>query len=143
MKKKRIWPILFGLYSALMLWLLFDRTGYVEGVPYGEQMKLNLIPLQTIRLFLVVLDHPRYWKDAMVNLFGNILMFIPLGFLLPKVFPKLGRLWKTLLVTTVIIVAVEVLQLLTLLGICDIDDLILNVIGAAVGYGLYRLFSHS
>ena len=143
MKKNRIWTVIFGLYCAGMLWLLFDRMGYVEGIPYAEQLKLSLVPFRTIRLFLDVLNHPQYRLHAVVNLFGNIIMFVPLGFLLPKVFAKLGRLWKTLLVTTVIIVLVEVLQLLTLLGTCDIDDLILNVIGAAVGYGLYRLFSHS
>lgn len=38
-----------------------------------------------------------------------------------------------------IIVAVELLQLFTLLGSCDIDDLILNMIGAFLGYGLFRM----
>ena len=37
-----------------------------------------------------------------------------------------------------IITAVELTQLFTLLGSCDIDDLILNVVGAAVGYGLFK-----
>ena len=143
MKKNRIWSILFGLYSALMLWLLFDRIGYVKGIPYGQQLKLNLLPLRTIRLFLEVLDHPRYWVDAVVNLLGNILMFIPLGFLLPTVFPKLGKFWKTLLAATMIVIGVEVAQLLTLLGTCDIDDLILNLIGAAVGYGIYKCTAKS
>lgn len=138
MKKSRIWAVLFCLYGALMLWLLFDRTGYVEGIPYREQLKMNLVPFQTIVLFLKILNHPQYWKDAVVNLFGNIMMFIPLGFLLPEVFPRLGRLWKTLLATAGIITLVELAQLFTLLGSCDTDDLILNVAGAAIGYGLHK-----
>lgn len=138
MKKNRIWIVMLGLYCAGMLWLLFDRSGYVEGIPYGEQLKLSLVPFRTIRLFLDVLDHPQYRLHAVVNLFGNIIMFIPLGLLLPKVFPKLGKLWKTLLTAAAIIIAVETAQLLTLLGTCDIDDLILNLPGTAIGYGLHK-----
>lgn len=139
MKKKRIWVFLFVLYSTVMLWLLFHRTGYVEGIPYREQLKMNLLPFETIKLFVGLLEHPGYRQDAIVNLFGNVIMFIPLGFLLPRVFPKVNRLWKTLLLTAAIITLVEILQLFTLLGSCDTDDLILNVTGAALGYGIYKI----
>lgn len=133
---------LFMAYGALMLWLLFDRPGYVEGIPYWEQVEahLNLVPLRTLRLFADLLDssRPDYVRAAVVNLFGNIIMFIPLGFLLPRVFPKLRRLYRVLLVTALVITAVEIAQLFTLVGSCDIDDLILNVIGAAMGYLLHK-----
>lgn len=132
MKKNRIWISLFGLYCALMLWLLFDRTGHSEH-------RYNLIPFETIRLFADLLTHPRFRWDAVVNLAGNVVIFIPLGFLLPKVFPKLDRLGKVLLTTAAAIVLVELTQLFTLLGSCDTDDLILNVIGSAIGYGLFCL----
>lgn len=137
-KRNRIWTVLFVLYNALMLWLLFHRTGYVDGIPYGDQLKMNLLPFQTIRLFLGLLNHPNFRRDAVINLVGNIVMFIPLGFLLPKVFPKLHTLRRTLLAAAVIIIIVELAQLLTLLGSCDTDDLILNLLGAALGYGIYR-----
>ena len=54
-------------------------------------------------------------------------------------FQRLGRLWKTLLVSAAIIIAVEAIQLVTLLGHCDVDDLILNLIGVTIGYLLYAL----
>ena len=41
---------------------------------------------------------------------------------------------RVLLTTAAVITAVEVFQLFTLVGSCDIDDLILNVIGAALGF---------
>ena len=144
MKQNRIWPVLFGLYCALMLWLLFDRPGSVPGISYWEQVKsnLNLVPFRTLRLFTELLsDHrPHLVQAAVVNLFGNVLMFVPLGFLLPLTFRKLTGLWKFLLATASLITAVELLQLFTLVGSCDIDDLILNLIGAALGYGLYRIY---
>ena len=61
--------------------------------------------------------------------------------LLPVCFPKLRFLMRVLLTVTVLIVCVELIQLLTLVGSCDVDDLILNVLGAAIGFWLYRIFS--
>lgn len=139
MKGKGLWTVFFGLYCALMLWLLFDRAGYIEGIPYEDQLKMNLLPFQTIRLFLRLLNHPVFRKDAVINLFGNIIMFIPLGFLLPKIFPRLNKFHKVLLTAGIIITVVELTQLLTLLGSCDTDDLILNVLGATIGYGFYKV----
>jgi len=130
-------------YGALMLWLLFDRPGYVEGIPYWEQVsqQLNLIPFRTLKLFVGLLDSGvrSHIYMAVINLGGNIIMFIPLGFLLPRVFPKLSSLSRVLLTTAAIISAVELIQLFTLVGSCDIDDLILNVFGSAIGFGLHKL----
>lgn len=68
-------------------------------------------------------------------------MFIPLGFLLPRVFTGLNRFWKVFLSSGGIIVAVELVQLVTLLGTCDVDDLILNLAGTALGYGIHAIIS--
>ena len=143
MNNRKIHTALFMVYGALMLWLLFDRPGYAEGIPYWEQVtaQLNLIPFRTLRLFGSLLDstRPDYVRAAVINLGGNVLMFIPLGFLLPRVFPKLSSLFRVLAATAAIITAVELLQLFTLVGSCDIDDLILNVLGSAIGCGLHKL----
>ena len=76
--------------------------------------------------------------DAAINLLGNIVLFIPLGSFLPKLWIKSPQLWKVLLCVTGIIALVETVQVLTLLGRCDIDDLLLNLLGSAIGYGLYN-----
>ena len=142
-KQRKLHIALFCSYCALMLWLLFNRPGYVEGIPYWQQVtgNLNLVPFRTLRLFSGLLtDHrPFLVRAAVVNLAGNVVMFIPLGAFLPILFRKLQKLWKTLLMVALIITAVELAQLLTLVGSCDVDDLILNLIGAALGYGLYKL----
>ena len=143
MNNRKFHTAVFMAYCALMLWLLFDRPGYTEGIPYWEQVaqQLNLIPFRTLRLFAGLLDstRPEYVRAAVINLGGNILMFIPLGFLLPRVFPRCTPLSRVLLATAVIITAVELLQLFTLVGTCDIDDLILNVLGSGLGFGLRKL----
>ena len=140
---RKVHTALFLSYCALMLWLLFDRPGYDPGIPYWEQAAdhLNLIPFRTLRLFAGLLHsaQPEHVRSAVINLGGNIIMFIPLGFLLPRVFSQLSSLSRVLLTTAAIITAVEIIQLFTLVGICDIDDLILNVIGAAIGYGFHKV----
>ena len=139
MKRQKVWFFLFVCYCLCMLNLLLHRPGYDPALPYAQQLKFNLVPFHTIRLFWDALRLHTYRTAAVINLLGNILMFIPLGFLLPRAFPRLGRLWKTLLTAVGIVVTVEVLQMLTLLGTCDIDDLILNTVGAGMGYTIHIL----
>ena len=142
MNNRKVNTALFLAYCALMLWLLFDRPGYVPGIPYWEQVAghLNLIPFRTLRLFAGLLDsaQPEYVRSAVINLAGNIIMFVPLGFLLPRVFSKVTTLSSVLFITVILITAVEITQLFTLVGSCDIDDLILNVIGSAIGYDFHN-----
>lgn len=141
--RRKLHMALFGIYCALMLWLLFDRPGSAEGIPYWQQMQsnLNLIPFRTLKLFSGLLDdhRPHLVRLAVVNLWGNVVMFIPLGLFLPLISANLRKPWKALLLSALIITAVELLQLFTLLGSCDVDDLILNLLGSALGYWLYRL----
>ena len=139
--RRKLHIALFAAYCALMLWLLFGRAGYVDGIPYSQQMKANLIPFRTLKLFFRLLSHhrPALVRAAIINLAGNVIMFIPLGLFLPLVFPKLRKVWRTLLCVALIISTVELAQLFTLVGSCDIDDLILNLCGASLGYLLYHL----
>jgi glycopeptide antibiotics resistance protein len=140
-----------------MLGLLFirelpDISG--PGFSYWEHIRshIHLIPFTTTSNYIHLLLYPdRYlsWMDAQAyaaacgnaisNLGGNVILFIPLGYLLPRIFSGLQKLWKTALCAFVIMTCVEILQLFTLLGYCDADDLILNTIGAAIGYGLHKL----
>ncbi len=142
-KELHIWQGLFALYGICMLSLLFGRREASDALPYWDQvfMRLNLVPFRTLGHQLRLLTQSgRPWliRHAAVNLAGNVILFAPLGLFLPKLWPRLGRLWRTLTATAGIILMVELAQSLTLLGRCDIDDLILNLLGAALGYGLYR-----
>lgn len=135
----------FALYGILMLWLLFgQRVEWVEAGNYFEQIKQNisLIPFNTIRIFLRNLSasgNPAAVRHAIINLAGNVVMFIPLGFFIPAVSEKLRTFIRTAAVSVLSIVAVEVLQLFLLLGSCDTDDLILNIIGVTVGYLIFKI----
>ena len=160
MKNDRIrnpfWALVFLGYGAFMLYLLFfkDRTA-MEGVPYWQQVKnnYNMELWHTIGNFWDILVRPEYYMEkwgavaiyranaqiAFVNLVGNVVMFVPFGAFLPAMWPKLQKAWKAIPVGGLCILAVELLQLFTLLGKCDVDDVLLNMIGMIAGYALWRL----
>ena len=135
-EKRAVLPwAIFAVYCIWMLVLLFDREQAAQS--------LNLEPLRTIRLFIRVLlyDPSQYnIRLAIVNLFGNIVLFIPLGYFLPRLWKGLRKWWRTWLTTLLVMTAVELTQLFTLRGTCDVDDLILGLLGAAIGYGIFCLF---
>lgn len=157
MVKKR-WNIAaFVAYGTIMLWLLFYRSLPDTGSPGFShwswvQENSNFVPFHTIRLFWNVLADPQSYIDrmgiawyeanrqhAIINLGGNVLMFLPLGFFPPRISTRFRTWWKTLVVAMIIITTVELTQALTLRGNCDVDDLMLNLLGTAIGYGIFTL----
>lgn len=137
LKSRKFWAwMLFAAYGLLMLWLLFgQRVGHAAG-------GLNLKLFDTVRLFLWVLEHsdePGMVRHAVMNLAGNIVMFVPLGFFAGLLWRKLDRFHWHFLAMLLTILAIELLQLATGLGTCDVDDLILNLVGTTIGFGLFKL----
>lgn len=143
-------------YGVLMLYLLFVRGRSMESdLSYWQRVALNynLTPFHTIRNYWDILARPEHYlekweaaaiyreqaKSAMVNLVGNVVMFIPLGIFLPAIWQKMRKFWKALPAGAGVIVIIELAQLLSLRGSCDVDDLILNLCGIAAGYVLWRM----
>lgn len=75
---------------------------------------------------------------------GNVLLFVPLGFLLPLVLPRLDRRWRVLTVGAGVSLLIELAQL-PMPGVrrADVNDLLLNVAGTALGWLLYALVSRA
>ena len=137
--------VLFGVYCTLMLWLLFgQRFGFWVQGDYWQQVcaNLNLKPLDTVGRYLWVLQNDKglaSMTHAFVNLAGNVAMFVPLGLFLPGLWQKQRQFWLFLLSVFGVILAVELVQLFTLLGKCDVDDVLLNLLGAVFGFAIYRI----
>lgn len=152
MKKKRypkstpLWRFLFVVYVAILLWLLFDRPDRLSSdLSYAEQMRqsMNLIPFHTIGSYWHVakrMDFSPIFLHCIINLGGNIFLFIPIGYFLPRLWPSLRKFFPFLLTCVLAITLVELLQLVTLLGSLDIDDLILNLFGMLLGYLFFIIF---
>ena len=141
------WRFLFVLYCALMLWLLFGRPrDWAEGLTYQQMLSqnINLTPLLTIKNYYYVVQqgagHP-YFSHCVINLLGNILLFVPAGWLLPKVFQKQRKFFRFFFTCLGLILLVETLQLFTLLGSFDVDDVLLNMGGMLAGFVFYKLLA--
>lgn len=126
------------LWLALIAYLLllfkvilfkFDRDTIINILNDTDELaytRVNLVPFQTIRFYLFSGRVPT--AIAVRNLAGNILAFMPLGILIPLLRRNLS-LGTTFLAGLGLSALIEVTQLITGLGSCDIDDIILNVLG--------------
>ena len=95
----------------------------------------NTKPFSTIRLFYYSRRmNPEYKQN---NLWGNLVGFVPLGILLPMIFPVFRKLFITLFTGFGVSLFFELSQLKFGLGIFDVDDLILNTAGCLAGYLLF------
>ena len=138
MKRKFLWAG-FAAYILLMLWLLFIRWRGVTVTDYWAQLagRVNLIPLASVGRMLRTLwynPRPQVLWTVVYNIGGNIAMFVPLGFVLRGLFPGCRRFRRCMGAVAVIMTTVELCQLLTLRGFCEFDDVMLNLLGAAIGW---------
>ena len=135
----------FVVYCAVMLWLLFFRSwGWDDGLSYAEMLKgsINLTPLLTIKNYLYVVinrSNEAVFTHCVINLVGNVVLFIPIGYLLPKIWQKQQNFFRFLFTCFFSILLVETIQLFTLLGSFDVDDVILNLGGMTLGFIFYHL----
>lgn len=95
-------------------------------------LRVNLRPFVRLRDYA-------YKRDLLVNVIGNVALFIPTGIVLPIVYKELDGFWKVLAAGFAISLIIELLQLPFYVRSSDIDDLIMNVAGVAIGYGIYAL----
>lgn len=147
--KVNMW-IYFILYLALLFSLtLFDPTWGRNGFKIinwtKEQLAIylntsfNIIPFKTIigyvkDMFTSLLDT----SVIFVNLLGNIVCLMPLALFIPMLFKKVNNTKKFIICILCVTLGIELFQFITLSGSCDIDDIILNTLGA---YIMYRILN--
>ncbi|WP_422124463.1 VanZ family protein [Planococcus sp. X10-3] len=98
----------------------------------------NFTPFKTIFFYLFLAEINM--NIRVENLAGNIIGFIPFGFLLPFLFKDLLSFKKIILLTFCLSLGFEMLQLTFNLGSFDVDDLILNTLGGILGYIPVKLY---
>lgn len=97
---------------------------------------INLVPFRSTIRYLTEFDS--YNLDiVLMNTLGNVIIFIPFGFLLPLLFKQINNVKIASTIFIKFILLIESLQLLTFTGVFDIDDIILNMLGALIGYGSF------
>jgi glycopeptide antibiotics resistance protein len=121
---------------VLFVWSL--AVAYVALFPmhiifYDWHGRFSLVPLSSS------IDMIRYSTASTVvkNLGGNVLLFVPIGFLLPVLFERLRRVWSLAWRAAVISAVIEIVQIPTQAHSTDVDDVIFNIVGALIGFALF------
>lgn len=140
--------ILFCIYFIFLIKIIlfkYPANIAISALKAGEMPPLsvriesaNFMPTKTISRFLFV---SKNFRVSAENLLGNIAIFVPLGFLLPIILRRKVHTLKSVVITSFFVsLAMETSQLVFNLGIFDVDDIMLNMLGAVIGYIIYRIF---
>jgi glycopeptide antibiotics resistance protein len=128
---------IFCLYCVCLIFLVFFTPNRVHG--YYHHHEIHFVPLEsTLGGLQGPGDQPfwRYWIGYTTNLLGNIALFMPMGFLL-KAFSRKSSTGSIVLIGALISANIELLQLTFRIGVCDVDDVILNTLGTWLGVCLF------
>ena len=121
----------------LLAWLavaLVLTLGPANPLP-GQVVTDNAVPFKTIQIYLANLDSPFWIGQAL----GNLGLLLPLGLLGPIAFPALARWWLILPLALLISASIEIAQFRIPDRSADIDDVIVNVTGAMIGYLAFKI----
>ena len=133
---KKIYSIFIFPYTVFLLYLMFFGFGRTQ----MDDNIFRMIPIVSTFVFIensIILGR---FQSLAINVFGNIIMFIPFGFL-GFIFPKF-RNFKTLMLAFLsILIIVEALQYFSRLGVFDVDDVLLNSLGVWLGFVLFKIFN--
>ena len=143
---------LAGLFSQTIFPVIEFGILSSTGKPYldiyfrqGSLAGVNLFPFRTILEQLTGRNEYLGAKDifvnAVTNFAGNICLFVPVGFLLPEISKRFRDVRNALAVCLAISAFIEIIQFFTGRSM-DVDDIILNSLGAVGGWLFWRLVYH-
>lgn len=133
--------LVFSIYCIFLAYVLFFNLRFTH-LSYINHIKrsVNLIPFKTIAEYISRIKNDTINLSTFIeNILGNLVLFLPMGFMLPCISDKFRRFSKVFVTTIVMVLIIEATQLFTTLGSFDIDDIIFNMFGCCVGYGIYSL----
>ncbi len=137
--------VIFVLYLALLVnFTVFDGNfgrANTDGslMTYSEYFgkKVNLVPFKMIYRQTKGLISGTYRPAFYVmNVAGNLAAFAPTAFFLPALFKRCGKFRVFFSAVSVMIVLIEFLQFILRVGSLDVDDYILNILGASAAFAL-------
>lgn len=151
-----IWPMIL-IVTVILVSLRIAKYNQTKKkiVLYEELLKYSFV-IYIISLFYVVTFQDVSWSSSnfipfkemfryrifsklfFKNVVGNMLMFLPYGFFV-SYFLKLNKSKIIFILSFIVSLTIETTQLI--IGrVFDVDDIMLNIVGAFAGYILYRIF---
>jgi len=134
------WAVYLGSLTYIILFKgSWDETyQFLQIIGSGnfpERRKVYLRPFESTCLFLENWEY----SYARWNIFGNMLLFLPFGILMRLAWRGRKGIALTAALAFSFSIGFETIQFLYAIGEFDVDDVILNVVGAVVGYGVVSL----
>lgn len=130
---------LFGVYIVGLIYFLFFAESYGRGMG-ASAYSYNIRPFREICRYLRYRDILGY-RAVFLNLAGNVIGFMPFGMLLPVLTREVRSVWRVGALGFEISALIEFSQLLFQVGCFDVDDMILNTLGAVLGYAAFWISS--
>ena len=147
-KIRNFWlKALFIIYCLLLITILFlnneYRMGGFQNISTFSREHFetsNIIPFATIIGYVSgMVSNDINTGIVIINLVTNLLLFAPMGFFIPMLFQdKIKNTKQFLIIIIILTFLVEIIQFITYRGSTDIDDIILNTIGASIVYILMK-----
>ena len=142
-KQSKRFMVIWWVYIVLLIVFVvvkykgsfYELSDRINTYSMQGSINYNLIPFRSMSVQLSRIT--QWW--ALKNLLGNIIPFVPFGFLLPIAYRKFNSAIKVLSAGFVSILSIEIFQFFTKLGSFDVDDIILNMIGIICGYLMFLL----
>ena len=142
---KGFFKFLFAVYIVVVIKVIIFKYPFEQlqaiantwqkGVILEGLGTANFVPFHTIKMYI---DYA-YKLNSVENLAGNILVFVPFGFLFPMV-SRDGEKFSVMFANAfTFVLGIETFQLFSAFGAFDVDDILLNCLGAALGFGLYKI----
>lgn len=131
-RKKSLYVVLFAAYLILLFYFLFFSEGLGRASTEAEY-RYNLTLFREIKRFIEY-RHVLGYQAVFLNVAGNVIAFMPFGFLLPPLMNYKTNWFVTTIWAFLFSLFVETIQLFFRLGSFDVDDMLLNTIGGLLGY---------
>ncbi|HHW39354.1 MAG TPA: VanZ family protein [Bacillales bacterium] len=119
--------------------IVSERIKEIRTLRNAGYWNINLIPLRSILSSINYFFRHPSMGVVTIYFIGNIIVFVPMGFL-PPFFLKKVSFHRMILFCLAVIVGIEFIQFITCLGVADVDDIILNMIGCMIGFMIFLIY---
>ncbi|KHF39292.1 hypothetical protein LQ50_16475 [Halalkalibacter okhensis] len=144
LKSKWKATVLFIAYFSFISFLSFVGISiFFKERLHGNYIEAshNFIPFSTIGMYFLNFGSYNFYT-WFYNTLGNILLFIPFGMFLALFFPKVTRVWAIIIILLFSFL-IEAMQLISHLGVFDVDDIILKTVGGFLGFLIFNLLNRT
>jgi glycopeptide antibiotics resistance protein len=133
---------IFYLLALVVLLFFGSRGNFWADQTLIEYMKSssNFVPFKTISIYINAIFSESMNMDIPIkNLVGNFIMFLPMGIYLPYFTKRINKVTVFSISMPLLLFVIEGIQVVTRRGSFDIDDFILNILGALIGFGIWKV----